>query len=136
MPIEIPNNFEAAGLFQPTFPGILGDGPIASSNGFRPYDPATTTLAPKGGFTATATGQYLLGLVDAIDPFEACALVQPVVGTTVIATSFIVPRVAPFTVPTDGRTVGVHLNDTDDVATDTDFYVLVFRFATGPRLPV
>jgi hypothetical protein len=137
MALEFPNTLEAAGLFQPVVPDppILGPDNIVSAQGFQAFDPAATTLVPKGGFTRTAAGEYLLGLLDGMDPLEGAALIQPVVGApTVIPTSFIVPRVAPFANPTDGKTVGVHMKDLDDAAADQNFYAFVFRFATGPHL--
>ena len=80
MAIEIPNAIEAGGIFDgkavPTLPN-----PILSSNGILPFDPSTTALAPKGGFTRLAVGGpgtllfYLVKLVQPIDGLEGVPMV-------------------------------------------------------------
>jgi hypothetical protein len=135
MAIEIPNCFEACALVVPVLPGLSGlvtDSHIPSSNGFLPAD--------AGGFSRSGAGAYVLGLVDAINPFEGVAMIQVIdtsanASANVGSNAFIIPRDPANPVsPPDGKHIGVGLFDKDGAAIDANFYCSVFRFASGPQL--
>jgi hypothetical protein len=118
MAIEFPNTLVAAGLFDPT--NILAlpsppPGGVLSQRGFLAYDQATTPLAPVGGFTRIAVGDYLLKLEEGLDPLEGIALATPhqsVTPQSVLATILAGPPI-PAAVPTadDGRSVFVDASE-------------------------
>ncbi len=75
MSIEMPNFFEAAGIFDGDDPPTNPSNPIFASNGVLPFDPATTPSDLKGGFTRLDTAQYIVQLVRQIDSLEAVVFV-------------------------------------------------------------
>lgn len=74
MAIEIPNFFEAAGIFD-GFAVPITPNPILAQNGIQPFNPATTNADPVGGFTRLAVNNYLIRLTRAIDILESICLV-------------------------------------------------------------
>jgi hypothetical protein len=136
MALEIPNAIAAAGTFAPTFgpaPGTIHV-PIPSSVGFEPYDPTTTALNPKGGFTRTVAGNYLMQLVESIDVLEGVLVTsvgQGGAGDHVLL-SAIIPNLAPFN--PDSNFVGVETANAAGAAADVAYYQsILFRYATGPK---
>lgn len=75
MAIEIPNVFEAGGIFlgeDPVPPPFTI--PIVNAAGVQPFDPATSPLVPLGGFTRANPGVYLVRLIRSIDFLEGIAI--------------------------------------------------------------
>jgi hypothetical protein len=141
MAIEIPDAIQAGGLFdgklEPTF-----NPPIVSSNGIQPYNPATTALNPKGGFTrvgGVTPGSllfYEVRLVQPIDGEEAVALVQKVAEFPAPPAPPIQlnPAIPGAIITPDGS---VDINDTasssgGEAGTEFSFFLMVFRIGIGP----
>ena len=132
MSIEIPNAIQAAGMFDGASPPATSLGAIMNSMGFQPLDPATTPLAPLGGFTRVSQGQYIMRLVEPIDILEAVVLCTPLPGGRTINASM-VPSFAPFNVENNSCAVGCLDAGTQQPA-DMQYAVAVLRYATGPHL--
>lgn len=126
--IEIPNFFEAGGLFDGAAAPASGS-PIIFAEGFQAYDPATTPLAPVGGFTRVLSGTYVLIMDQPIDGGEGCVFVQ----------KFLQPPLPNVAIPAanifqDGKIgVGDSANDAAE-GIDFTFYVAVLRVKYGPNL--
>lgn len=130
MSIEIPNFYEAAGVFDGRLAPTNPENPIFSSNGVLPFDPATTPGTPLGGFTRQAAGTYLIQLVQRIDFREGMVLVTAFPSSPAISPSGAL--LAPVSDDeTDGKVV-IAGTDIDEVAAaDMIFQMGVFRITTG-----
>jgi hypothetical protein len=157
MAIETPNNFLAAGVFNPdpnlvpSPPFVPGLTPIESAEGFQPYDPSGTPLDPKGGFTKLAPGSYVLKLMEGIDPFEGVVFVDPITEPDDETPVFLVTGVGVI-IPVVPQNPIIAANlppNTDDYKSimvglspiqgegpqfiDWPFQIGVWRYATGPK---
>lgn len=120
MAIEIPNFFEAGGLFSGFDPPLAPfTTPIANARGIQPFDPAAGPGNIVGGFTREAAGAYVIGLVRSIDFLEALAIVTPFPGSPLLGA-----------VVSEGQ-VGVVSNPVEN---DANFYLHVMRISYGEDL--
>lgn len=126
MAIQIPNFYEAAGIFD----GRLSapDNPIVSAEGFLPIDAEATPSHPRGGFTRVATGVYVLGLERKIDALESVLLARFVAGSAAAPG----PQIATAPTPFDGF-MTVADQSAPEVPFNYVFYFTVLRIKTGPN---
>jgi hypothetical protein len=135
--VEIPNAIHAAGTFAPKFgnPGQFRT-PIPSSVGFQPFDPASAFPNPKGGFTPSGPGQYVMQLIEPIDLIEsvvASSIAAPDTQPCVIQQSVVIPPVTPFNPNSDFVAVVIIDPTTGDYKDVSSYQSMVFRYATGPK---
>lgn len=130
MSIEIPNFYEAAGVFDGRSSPANPENPIFCSNGVLPFDPATTALNPVGGFTRQATGTYLIQLVQRIDFREGMVLCTAFPGSPAVLP--MAALLAPASDDaTDGKLVVTGADPNEGALADMIFQLGVFRITTG-----
>lgn len=134
MSIEIPNRILCAGVFDGQETPDTPD-PIVSSDQIQPFNPATTDVAPLGGFTRIAEGEYLVKMIPFADPFEAFPVFNPLVAGASLNGVIIpaIPALEPLEGTGDGHSIPiVSLLAAEGTAQDTSFYMFVLRYVTGP----
>lgn len=128
MAVEIPNFFEAGGLFDGKSPVTLSaDGnPIVSAEGFQPWDPTTSSGTPKGGFTRIASGNYLLKADRSFDGGEVLVSLTPYIGTAPM------PVIGAIVI-NDGQITVKDVAAVSPPLTSFAFYCAISRIKYGPN---
>lgn len=129
MAIEIPNFFEAGGLFDGRSPTVLATTPIVSAEGFLPFDPATSPGTPIGGFTRIASGNYLLKTVQSFDGEEVIALAQNYAGAPAAPAPLIGAAVLA-----DGQITVKDVTTSAPPLVSFAFYLAILRIKYGPNV--